>query len=31
MVGTSMIGSGVGFAIPTFVVKEDSEGEEAKR
>lgn len=31
MVGSNIIGSGVGFAVPALVVKEDSEGEYAKR
>jgi hypothetical protein len=31
MVGSSIIGSGVGFAIPTLVVKEGSSGDYAKR
>lgn len=31
MVGSSIIGSGLGFAIPTLVIDEDSQGEFAQR
>jgi hypothetical protein len=31
MVGCNIIGSGLGYAIPTLVVKEDSEHEFARR